>query len=384
MHKKVLVTTSTFPRWKNDNTPTFIKDLTRSYSSKYKIKVLSPHFNNSLVFEKNKNYDIKRYRYFYPYKFENLVYEGGGGAKVKISFFYALKLFFLLTSQFINVFYYRITGFKTIHAHWIIPQGFIAVLLKKIINTKVIVSVHGSDISTLNGGIFKQAKKFTLKNADIVTVNSSNTGKLCAKLHQRDYVIIPMGIDTTYFKKRPTNPNNKIIKLVFVGRFTEEKGIDNLVNILNNLKQKTKFKINIIGDGEKKSTIEAFIKNNNLSDSVTLLGWLPKEQLINSLYKSDIFLSTSNREAQGIAIIEALSCGLPVISTNVGGVSDAVKDGFNGFLINKGNVDNFVDKINILNENRSLLNELSINASVNLNDKYSWGNIGKKFEELLG
>jgi glycosyltransferase involved in cell wall biosynthesis len=236
----------------------------------------------------------------------------------------------------------------------------------------------------LNTGLFKKIKRFALKNADFVTVNSNDTENLCSKIYDRDYIVIPMGIDTEHFKKRPIIPKNKTIKLVFVGRFTAEKGIDNLIKIIDGLREyKINFTLEIIGDGEKKNNLETFIKKRDLYEKVILPGWLPREKLIQSLYSADIFMSTSKREAQGVAIIEALSCGVPVISTDVGGVSDVLIDGFNGYLVENNNMDDFIKKIKSLNDNRELLKKLSKNASYNIHKKYSWTSIGANFEKLL-
>jgi glycosyltransferase involved in cell wall biosynthesis len=146
---------------------------------------------------------------------------------------------------------------------------------------------------------------------------------------------------------------------------------------------KINFTLEIIGDGEKKNNLETFIKKRDLYEKVILPGWLPREKLIQSLYSADIFMSTSKREAQGVAIIEALSCGVPVISTDVGGVSDVLIDGFNGYLVENNNMDDFIKKIKSLNDNRELLKKLSKNASYNIHKKYSWTSIGANFEKLL-
>ena len=148
--KTTLVLASTFPRWKNDTTPSFVYELSSRLAEKgSKIIVLAPHAYNSKKEEKMENLYIHRFQYFIPKKFQKLAYGAGIIPNAKSSFAAKLNIpFFLLseylaTKKLINKYNPEI-----IHAHWLIPQGIISAYLKNN-KTKLIVSVHGSDLFPL-------------------------------------------------------------------------------------------------------------------------------------------------------------------------------------------------------------------------------------------
>ena len=94
-----------------------------------------------------------------------------------------------------------------IHAHWILPQGFVGVFLKKLFKIPLLVTIHGSDLFPLKNKFFKKLQNFIMKNADYVTVNSNATRNELARRfsgYSSKIKVIPMGVDTKLFRKRNT------------------------------------------------------------------------------------------------------------------------------------------------------------------------------------
>ncbi|MEM2772654.1 MAG: glycosyltransferase family 4 protein [Candidatus Pacearchaeota archaeon] len=164
-------------------------------------------------------------------------------------------------------------------------------------------------------------------------------------------------------------PKEKI-NLIFVGRLEGEKQPHIPVLIVKNLiikNQRNNFYLNIVGNGSLKNKLEELVIENNLKDNVNFWGWIKERDVLFEIYKqSDIFLLTSNMgEGLGWVILEAMSQGLPILSTKCGGPEEIIEDGKNGFLIEIKDenyiVDKFVEKIEYLINNSQVYEEISKN-----------------------
>ncbi len=135
-------------------------------------------------------------------------------------------------------------------------------------------------------------------------------------------------------REKSTDIDDKKIRLVFAGRLAEPKRPMLLLRAINNLPDniKDKFEVSIIGDGQKRKELECYISDNKINN-VKLLGQLPRDGVLDALAKSDVLVFLSKYEGFPYVILEAMSFGLPVISSNVGGIKEIVNDSC-GFLLN--------------------------------------------------
>ncbi|MGH7238391.1 MAG: glycosyltransferase family 4 protein, partial [Candidatus Saccharimonadales bacterium] len=276
----------------------------------------------------------------YPYRFENLAY--GEFEKTKG---YPFKVLLYTVSEFYKTLLICLRrGPKSIilNPRWLIPQGFVGVMLKLVLRCPVVVSVHGADVFTLNGAVMLKIKRFVLKHADSVVVNSTTTKGICMDLWPRDdYVICPTGADTSKFKqpKRLTK-KSKNFEVLFVGRLVEQKGVLYLceaIRLLANTDSQTR--LTIVGDGSARLTVEEYITSHQLEDRIKLTGWVQPENLPPYYARADVFVGPSIdngngwKEGFGTVFAEASAMGLPIIATKTGGIKDVVKDGVTGLLV---------------------------------------------------
>lgn len=391
----ILVTTSTFPRWENDNTPGFVLDFCRSISDSFdNLYVIAPHHKGAPTKEIIDNkVRVRRYRYFLPEAHQTIAYDGGAHTKIKIGPIYAIKLMMFLASQLIHSLYFVLfKKVRIINAHWLIPQGFIAIIVKLIAfkKVRVVVTVHGSDVLKFNGRHINKVKSLVLKYADEVVVNSSVTLEKCQELYSREYSLIPMGINIKEYKDAASSKD--IVKkytlnsftVLFVGRFSEEKGIIYLCKALKKLKASgAEFEAILIGDGPKKEEIVKFIDNSGLTDSVHITGWVKHDNLPKYYKVADVLVGPSLLEALGIVFLEALASGVPIIATKVGGIRDVLIDEFNGLSVKTGSSEDIFEKLDRLTKDGKLLNEFKSNATKSVSEEYSWDTIAVKYALIL-
>lgn len=155
--------------------------------------------------------------------------------------------------------------------------------------------------------------------------------------------------------------NKGEFKILFAGRLIKEKGVDILLKAMIQLKKLKKIHLDIVGDGPEKQTVLDFIKNNNLSNIITLHPWQSKEKLIEFYKNSDVFVHPCRWiEPFGRTVVEAMSFGIPIITTEKTGASWAMNKG--GITFKNGNVNDLSLKISTLYNDYEFKKELSKKA----------------------
>ena len=391
--KKVLVIASTFPRWNQDTTPGFVFDLSNLLSKKFDMKVLVPHYYRAKKHERMNNLDVCRFQYFLA-KFQKVAYDGGILPNIKKSLLAKIQVPFFLLSEFFSIKkIIKKEKVNAIHAHWIIPQGFLSVFFKKKYGVSLIVSAHGSDVFPLRNSFFRFIQRKVLENCDVCTVNSTATrNELIRRFPEfkNKIRIIPMGVDVNFFNRR--NVKNKfkehknIKTILFVGRLSEQKGIQYLIKSIPFINKKIKnIKLLIVGEGTHKKELMKIIKRLNLETKVEFKGALPKNKLVDYYNLADAVVMPSlagkaGTEGQGLVLLEAMACGKAVVGTNIGGIKDLIKDGENGFLVNQKDSKELADRIIRLINDSKLRKKIEKNGRMFVIRNYSWQKIAKQFE----
>ncbi len=188
-----------------------------------------------------------------------------------------------------------------------------------------------------------------------------------------------MGVDVERFKTSRNNNQDHVFTVTFVGRLSSQKGVTDVLAAVRKIKSEGVHDIhfNIAGDGPQKKQLQKYVRDNQLSDIVSFLGWVQPKDLPSLLKKSDVFIGPSVidsdgwMEAFGLVFVEAAAAGLPVIATNVGGIKDIVDDNITGFLVDQKSPDQLADKIVVLKNDEKLRIKMS-KAAVTKSDMFSW------------
>jgi glycosyltransferase involved in cell wall biosynthesis len=389
----VLITTSTFPRWKNDTEPNFVYELSKRLTGDFDIIVLCPYANGSKEYEETENMKIYRYKYL-PFGMGTLAYDGGIVPKLNKSKLYYLQVPFFLLCQLSAIrSIVKKHGIRTIHAHWLIPQGFLAVLYKKLFNRKIkiLTTVHGSDIYGLKSKIAVWIKGFTLRGVDVLTVVSNAVKNEVGKFgYHKEIYTYPMGIDTAHF--HPDMKDFHIKEkyevqgdlLLFVGRLVEKKGVRYLLEAMPAvLKKFPSSKLMIIGDGTLKDELIQMAKDLEIENSVIFTGPVPHADLAAYYATADVFIGPSLSEGFGLVFAEAMSCGTPVVATDLPAISDIVKDNEMGFIVKQRNSSEISDKIIYLLGNRDKLDAMKIKAREYIVQKFDWDIVAARYVYLI-
>lgn len=237
-----------------------------------------------------------------------------------------------------------------LHVHYAIPHASSAYLAKQMlkgkIDLKVTTTLHGTDI-TLVGlePSFLPLVKFSIEQSDGVSAVSRFLKEKTITNYDinKDIEVIPNFIDSELFKpsangsfRKHIAPNGEKI-LVHTSNFRQVKRVPDTLRIFQQVRAELPAKLVLVGDGPDRSECERLSRQLNICDDVKFLG--KQEALVDILNASDIFLIPSQSESFGLAALEAMSCGLPVVSSSVGGLPELIKHNECGFIAEIGDVD---------------------------------------------
>ena len=374
---EVLLVTSSFPRWAGDATTPFVHHLAQDLRALgWDVRVLAPHAPGAACNEILDGVPVHRFRYFWPESLQTVCYDGGALVKLRTNRWNYTRIPFLVLAQWLAILSRVIRRKVTlVHSHWLLPQGFTAALSAGLLGIPHVTTVHGGDVFALQGAISRICKRLVLRRADAVTVNSSATLAAVVRLTRstRELVRIPMGASANgvgdaagvrRIRARFRRGDGPL--LVFVGRLVEEKGVGDLLDAVALLRSsRPGVSLLVVGDGPHRASLEQQAARLGIDERVEFCGWLAPDHVRQHLCAADIFVGPSRPapdgwvEAQGLTLIEAMLAGVPVITTSIGGIADAIRDGETGLAVLPGSPRQIAHAINRLTGDPALAGRLS-------------------------
>jgi len=167
-----------------------------------------------------------------------------------------------------------------------------------------------------------------------------------------------------------------------MGRVSYEKSIDIVIMAFNEvIKKNPVTKLMIIGDGPERDNLEKLVSKLNIQDNVIFTGFLQKEELVNALLATDIFLTASKTENMPVAVMEGMAAGLPIVAVDALGTPEIVKDGVNGFLTQPDDYMEMAEKTLQLLKDEETSRKFA-KASIEFSSNFSQENMGKALEKI--
>lgn len=277
-----------------------------------------------------------------------------------------------LASKLVDVVQYE--KLDVLHVHYAIPHAAVAYMAKQILraqgkNIPIITTLHGTDITLVGADLsFAPVVEFTINNSDGVTAVSNHLKEetLATFDISNDIRVIYNFIDFERFKKidkdhfkKAIAPNNEKI-LVHTSNFRKVKRVEDVIRVFEKVYQKIPSKLLLIGDGPERPHMEIMCREIGLCSEIRFLG---KQDAVEELLAiSDLFILPSGNESFGLAALEAMACQVPVISSDIGGLTEVNIDGVTGFTSGVGNVKEMAENALILLSDEKKLSQFRVQA----------------------
>lgn len=277
-----------------------------------------------------------------------------------------------LSSKLVNV--VRLYKIDLLHVHYAIPHAYAGYMAKKMLEEEgvklpMVTTLHGTDITLVgNHPFYKPAVTFSINKSDVVTSVSESLKEDTYNSFEitKDIFVVPNFIDVAKYQHMDIDCRRSLMaeedeKIIsHVSNFRKVKRIGDVIRIFHVIQKKIKSKLLLVGEGPEREMAENLAQELGVFDKVIFLGQSSEVDKI--LCFSDLFLLPSEKESFGLAALEAMVNGVPVISTNRGGLPEVNVHGVSGYLGELGDVEQMGNYgISIL-EDEETLKKFKLNA----------------------
>ena len=261
----------------------------------------------------------------------------------------------------------KIHKIDVLHVHYAIPHAYAAYMAKKMLHEEgvdvpIVTTLHGTDITLVGSHPFyKTAVTFSINKSDAVTSVSQNLKEDTQRLFhtKKDIKVIPNFIDIDKYINTYKDCDRDLLALpeerviTHVSNFRPVKCIGDVIEIFYNIQKELPAKLIMVGEGPERKKAEHLCKTYKIGDKVVFLG--NSSEVDKILCFSDLFLLPSQTESFGLAALEAMASGVPVISSNSGGIPEVNIKGVSGFLSPVGAIDEMAQNaLKILKDDATL------------------------------
>ena len=254
-----------------------------------------------------------------------------------------------LSSKLVNM--AKLHEIEIVHVHYAIPHAYAGYMAKQMLAQEgifipMVTTLHGTDITLVGSHPFyKPAVTFSINNSDAVTSVSQSLKDDTLRLFniKKEIEVVPNFIDTKKYENLYSNCERELIAsnnekiITHISNIRKVKRVDDVIEIFDRIQKELPAKLVIVGDGPEKESLENLCKKKGIDEKGLFVG--NSHEVDKILCFSDLFILPSEHESFGLVALEAMVCGVPVISSNAGGLPEVNIHGESGYLSNVGNVD---------------------------------------------
>lgn len=287
----------------------------------------------------------------------------------------------------------KLHGIEILHVHYAIPHAYAAYMAKKMLQEEgiyvpIVTTLHGTDITLVGSHPFyKTAVTFSINKSDAVTSVSQSLKDDTLRLFdiKNEIEVVPNFIDISKQKHQFTDCQRGFMadereKIVtHISNFREVKQIPDVIKIFYNIQKEIPAKLMMVGEGPEKEKAERLCQTLGISDKVIFFG--NSHEIDKILCFSDLFLLPSITESFGLAALEAMAAGVPVISSNTGGIPEVNINGVSGYLSEVGDIEAMSKNALHILSNPEILRQFKQNAIAE-SKKFDIHNIVPQYETI--
>ncbi len=297
-----------------------------------------------------------------------------------------------ITSRILDL--HRCVGLDSIHAHYALPHAVSALLARQAAALDacrpapmVVTTLHGTDITLVgNDESYAPLTHYALRASDAVTTVSEDLRRRTLEnfpcgVTEDDIEVIPNFVDVDLFHPGAGNGGDgETPTAVHVSNFRAVKQVPWLVRAFASAVGDRRAELLLVGDGPDQDECRRLAQDLGIADRVRFLG--TRDALPELLAPADVFVLASKEESFGLSSLEAMSCGTPVVATNVGGVREVVQDGVTGHLTPPGDAETFAQALSAVLFDRARAQELGAAARTVAVERFERRRVVARYEAL--
>lgn len=272
-----------------------------------------------------------------------------------------------------------------------IHNALLGYFAKKSLHKPLVFWGRGSDVYAIHtfSPLTRWIIRVGVKSSDAVIALTAAMKAEIQRLAMREVAVIPNGIDLKRYEQLSRGVIRKELQIaedirtvIWVGNMNSWKGVQYLIEAINIVRySSSKVRLILLGDGLEKRNLYAKTKDLNLVDFVIFAGAVSNNKVLEYMIASDIFALPSLTEGFPMVVLEAMGSGLPVVATNIKGMSEIIIDGINGFLVEPENPEQIANRILLLISDDELRQRVRKNNKEKAK-QYSWDIVIEKLEEV--
>lgn len=419
MHIGVL--THNYPRFAGDFSGTFVEALCHEFAHQnQQVTIWAPFdaaYQRRVDIEKSP-IDLRLYRYIWPERLHQLGYMRSMQADLALRSEGYLLGPNMVAAGLVKVLReVRLLRPDLLHAHWLLPNGFIGAVVSKLTGIPLVISVPGSDAQIANANpLFRLCARFAMRQASLMTANSADLRDAVAALDPtvlKKFELIVYGTDPNALKPDATGvaalraklgitPQAQAINagpmqkaetiacqppliVLCVGRMVYKKGFDIFIRALSEPALRERNVVGLmIGDGDQKVEWQQLAAELGVADRLRWVGNVPKTEIGLYYNACDLLINPAVRkpvDGLNVCVLDAMSCGKPVIGSAVAGNPLAIVDGETGFLVPEGDPVALAHALAKLADDPALVQRLGGAARKRIESELGWPPLVRKYIE---
>ena len=383
---KVLYVVTAFPRDDSDViTPWLVQTILRLRRRGVDVEVLAPSYRG-LGDQVVSGVRVHRFRYA-PAAWETLTHDQTAPDRIRERpLFAALLPGYLAAGSAAAARLARGGGFTLVHAFWPLPHGVLGLAARAASGIPLVSTFFGVELTWVKNGLpaARPLVREIVRRSDAVTAISTYTAGLVRELApDSSPVVIPFGAAVEPRRLPPRERSPGELRLLFVGRLVERKGVQVLLDALSRLggAGSPAPRLEVVGDGPERARLEALAGELGVRDRVTFHGFVSDAELRARLEATDslVLPAVTDRkgdvEGLGVVLLEAMGAGRPVIASAAGGITDIVEDRVTGLLVPPGDAAALAAAISTYRDDPALARRLGEAGAARVEERFSWTSI---------
>jgi glycosyltransferase involved in cell wall biosynthesis len=391
---RILHVTTAFPRSSDDViVPWLVELLKQQRAVGYEVEVLTSAYKGGGG-DSHEGIPVHRFRYF-PARWEDLTHEEAASDRMRRSLIHrVLPLFYVAGGMWASWRLARRRRFDIVHVHWPVPHVLLGWTARRASRgqARLVSSWYGVEVRLVQRSLpwLRSFVRWALTTSDAVVAISSFTARELAGFAAVPVRVIPytIGFPEVQTSRQPAEEGS--FRILFVGRLVQRKGVTHLIEAVRRMPTELHARLIVIGDGPERGTLADQVRSNGFEGQVDIRGRVPEGDLREAYAACDVFVLPSivdergETEGLGVVLLEAMSYGIPVVGSDIGGITDIIENEESGLLVPPADAEQLAHALERLAREPALAARLGAAGLRRVRAEFGWPGIMRKWAECYG